>query len=109
MFLLVFNSIAFSQNFSLNDFYKKNELLDIITNSTYEKLSDTAQVGQMIVKSYGINGDKTETVNKLIKANKVGGIIYLKGSHQQHLNNSKRLKHSILEFLYCFLWMQSHL
>tara|TARA_B110000211_G_C14069239_1_gene549177 strand:+ start:516 stop:2177 length:1662 start_codon:yes stop_codon:yes gene_type:complete len=90
--ILVFNTVLFSQNFSLKDFYKKNERLDIVTNETYRNLNDTARVGQMIVKSYGINGDDTETVNKLIQEDKVGGIIYLKGSHQQHLNNSEKIK-----------------
>ena len=82
---------SFSQNFSLADFYSSNLKLTQLTDSIYNTLSDTSRVGQMIITSYGHNGKKAEEVEPLVKSNKVGGIIYLKGTHQEHFDNTLKL------------------
>jgi len=89
--LILLCNISYSQDFSLTDFYRPNSDLDGLTDSIYNTLSESSRVGQMLITSYGHNGKSKEHVEPLIKANKVGGVIYLKGTHQEHLNNTQRL------------------
>ena len=91
LFFILAVNVSSAQQFSLNNFYGDNTELLRKTDSIYNSLSDTAKVGQMIITSYGHNGKPREYVESLIKKEKVGGILYLKGTHQEHLQNTLSL------------------
>ena len=89
--LLSLTLLSSAQKFELDDFYGNKKQLIRAVDSIYQSLTDTSRVGQMIVTSYGHNGKSKEEIEPLIIAHKIGGIIYLKGTHQEHLNNTIRL------------------
>lgn len=75
----------------LDDFYEEHKYLNFRVDSIYKSLSDTLKIAQMIVTSYGHNGKEKKEVDPLVKAGKIGGIIYMKGTHSEHLNNTLNL------------------
>ncbi len=90
-FTIAQSTFLYSQHFDLKDYYSNSSRLNELADSIYNTLSDTSRVGQMIITSYGHNGKTKDHVDPLIKANKVGGVIYLKGTHQEHFDNTQKL------------------
>lgn len=71
------------EKYSLNDFYTVNAQLDATVDEIYAKMSPEEAVGQMIISSLGKLGKPYATVEPLIKAHQIGGIIFLSGDPQQ--------------------------
>lgn len=85
--------LSFGQHYSLNDFYSNNNELNKNVDSIYNSISSRQRIGQMIVTSYGINGRPSEVIDKLLEAGDIGGVIYMKGTHDTHLSNTLKLNH----------------
>ncbi len=91
-FLLIFTSItAQKSSFTLDDFYKDNPLLDQKVDSVFNTLTDQQKVAQMIISCTGELGKPEATVKKLAEQDIIGGVVFLKGSKQQHTNTIKEL------------------
>lgn len=89
--LLLAPFLIFSQQFTLESFYSSNQELSESVDSIYNLITERQRIGQMIVTSYGINGRPSDVVEKLVEAGDVGGVIYMKGTHADHLNNTFKL------------------
>ena len=68
----------------LNDFFKNDPSIDFKVNEIFNSLNDTTRVAQMIVTSAGELGKPKSTVYKLAKQNKIGGVVFLKGTKADH-------------------------
>ena len=87
--LLLILSILFTQNvksqdFKLNDFYSYNPEIEHRVDKIFQSLSEEAKVAQMIVTSAGELGKPDKTVLKLAQENKIGGVVFLKGTTENH-------------------------
>ncbi|MFC5047662.1 glycoside hydrolase family 3 N-terminal domain-containing protein [Aquimarina hainanensis] len=103
--LLLPLSIVAQQQFSLQDFYSSDSLLTAKVDSVYNSLSEQERIAQMIITSAGELGKSVATVNKLASANKIGGVVFLKGykkKHIQHINtlNSISKKNNSIPLLF---------
>lgn len=81
--LFVAQKVA-AQDFTLKDFYAYNEKLSLKTDSIYNVLTQEQRIAQMIVTSAGELGKSEAVVTKLVEENKIGGVVYLKGTQQSH-------------------------
>ncbi|MFK8061152.1 MAG: glycoside hydrolase family 3 N-terminal domain-containing protein [Polaribacter sp.] len=75
---------SIAQNQKLNQFYEYNPALEHKVDQIFNSLSDTERVAQMIVTSAGELGKPKSIVYKLAKENKIGGIVFLKGTTESH-------------------------
>lgn len=105
LFALLFFCTAKGQLNRLDHFYANHPAIDKAVDSVFHSLSDTARVAQMIVTSAGELGKPESTVLSLVKANKVGGIVFLKGTEKNHKRminklNSITSKQNQLPILY---------
>lgn len=82
--VFIFFSAAQAQTNSLQGFLTDNPVLDKQTDEIFRSLSDTARVAQMIVTSAGELGKPDQTVLKLARENKIGGVVFLKGTGKNH-------------------------
>lgn len=73
-----------SQTAPLVDFYKYHPEIEHRVDEIFNSLNDTARVAQMIVTSAGELGKSESVVLELAKQNKIGGIVFLKGSQENH-------------------------
>lgn len=78
--LLLTISIKGYGQFHLSDFFVYDAELAQKTDSVFQNMSDTARVGQLIMPAGGSNGISMTKLNALIKSQKIGGILMLKGS-----------------------------
>lgn len=76
--------IGLSQRTHLDSFYSSDELLQERVQQIFHSLTDEERVAQMIVTSAGELGKKDEVVLKLAQENKIGGVVFLKGSKESH-------------------------
>lgn len=67
-------------HFSLQDFYAENGALTAKVNDVFASLSDKQRVGQMIVQAAGRLGKPDKEIDRLIRANALGGVLLLNGS-----------------------------
>jgi len=81
--LTVFLSVNAQSN-KLEDFYYYNPVLDLKTEEIFHSLSDADRVAQMIVTSAGELGKSDAKVLSLAKENKIGGIVFLRGTKENH-------------------------
>ncbi len=91
-FLSIFLAFGLScegQNFTLNDFSSTNSALDAQVDSIFNSLSDHDRVSQLIMPAAGRLGSPADTVDALVKQNKIGGIILLNGTKTQFSNWTK--------------------
>lgn len=72
------------KTYTLADFYATNNELDQKVNDVYTNLTDEGRVAQMIITCAGELGKPKATVRNLVKANTVGGVIFLKGQKDDH-------------------------
>lgn len=84
-------SLAFIFLFSVNgqsnkltDFYNYDPIIEHQVDEIFHALNDTARVAQMIVTSAGELGKSEQTVLNLARENKIGGIVFLKGTKENH-------------------------
>jgi beta-N-acetylhexosaminidase len=94
-FLLFFSVVqAQSKNISLNNFYDYNPTLEHQVDKLFQSLSDSERIAQMIVTSAGELGKPNSVVFELAKQNKIGGIVFLKGtadSHQKMIDSLNKI------------------
>ncbi len=70
-------------HFSLSDFYAANVELDQRVAAYFEKMDDTSKVAQTIMPAMGRLGQSTETIFRLVRERKIGGILMLNGTKEQ--------------------------
>ena len=80
---LVF-SWGWAQQFTLADFYSDNSELNTQVDAIFNSLNDTTRVAQMLVTSAGELGKPESVVLKLASENKIGGVVFLKGTKANH-------------------------
>lgn len=78
------NSTAQNSDYSLADFYQYDSNLAFLTDSIFNGLTDEGRIAQMIVTSAGELGKPNQVVKELVENNKVGGVVFLKGSYNSH-------------------------
>lgn len=71
------------KKYNLQDYYNNDPTLARTVDEVYNQLSVEQRVAQMIVISLGKLGKPYAEVEPLIKANQVGGIIFLSGDPEQ--------------------------
>ena len=71
------------KSFSIDDYLKENQALDMLTDSIFHSLSDKQRVAQLIMPAAGKYGKPHETINGLIKDSLIGGILMLNGTVEQ--------------------------
>lgn len=75
---------AQTASFSIEDFYTYDPVLEHEVDRIFHSLNDTTRVAQMIVTSAGKLGKSDEVVYKLAMENKIGGVVFLKGTKESH-------------------------
>ncbi len=75
---------AKAQTPALTDFYKYNPEIEHRVDEIFNSLDDQSRVAQMIVTSAGELGKPESVVMDLAKQNKIGGIVFLKGTQENH-------------------------
>ncbi|WP_151895044.1 glycoside hydrolase family 3 N-terminal domain-containing protein [Patiriisocius marinistellae] len=75
---------AISQSKNLSDFYKYNPVIEHRVDEIFNSLNDAERVAQMLVTSAGELGKPEATVIKLAQENKIGGVVFLKGTKENH-------------------------
>lgn len=82
---------AFTINFSVNgqanqlqSFYDYDPILEHKVDEIFNSLNDTTRIAQMIITSAGELGKPESEVIKLAKENKIGGVVFLKGTKKNH-------------------------
>ena len=83
-FLFFLSSYAQTTSFSIEEFYEYNPVLEQEVDRVFHSLNDSSRVAEMIVTSAGELGKSDEVVYKLAKENKIGGIVFLKGTKERH-------------------------
>lgn len=68
---------------SLSDFYATNAFLDEKVERIFNQLDDTTKVAQLIMPAMGRLGQPTETIFRLVRERKIGGILMLNGTSTQ--------------------------
>jgi len=82
LFALLSIPSGFTQDYSLNDFFKYDATLEQKVDDIFETLSDTSRAGQMIIPAAGKWGKPQEKLNELVSKNYVGGILLLNGTKE---------------------------
>lgn len=77
-------SLAQTPSVNLKNFYKNNLYLDHQVDSVFNTLNNTTRVAQMIITSAGELGKPEDVVYNLARTNQIGGVVFLKGSKQNH-------------------------
>ena len=71
------------QSFSIDDFLKENQKLEMLTDSIFASLTNKQKISQLIMPAAGKYGKPHETINGLIKDSLIGGILMLNGTVEQ--------------------------
>ncbi len=88
VFLISVSSTAQkAQKFSLNDFYTYDPELEYVVDSIFNTLNDRQKIAQMIITSAGELGKPEVTVKKLAEQDAIGGVVFLKGAKQKHIES----------------------
>jgi beta-N-acetylhexosaminidase len=69
--------------FSIADFYLYNPQLEQKIDEHFAQLTDEQRVGQMLIQAAGKLGKPTETINKLVREQKLGGVLMLGGNKEE--------------------------
>ena len=72
-----------AQNYKLQSFYDNDTILEQKVNKVFYSMNDTTRVVQMIITSAGRLGKSEKIVYNLAKENKIGGIVFLKGTMEK--------------------------
>lgn len=81
--LIIFSSVNGQSN-GLQNFYNEDPILEYQVDEIFNSLNDAGRVAQMIVTSAGELGKPEEVVLKLARENKIGGVVFLKGTKENH-------------------------
>ena len=82
--LFVFAKGNAQTEYSLEQFYEYNPELEHRVDTIFQALSDKERVAQMIVTSAGELGKPENVVLQLARENKLGGVVFLKGTSANH-------------------------
>ena len=82
--IIVSFSTIHAQTNNLQKFYTDDSDIENKVDQIFNSLNDTTRVAQMIVTSAGELGKSNETILKLTKENKIGGVVFLKGTKENH-------------------------
>ena len=99
-----------SQSFSIDDFLKENQKLEMLTDSIFASLTNKQKISQLIMPAAGKYGKPHETINGLIKDGLIGGILMINGTVEQFTTwikefNTLNQSRGNLPFLYsCLLY-----
>ncbi|MGK0255313.1 MAG: beta-N-acetylhexosaminidase [Mariniflexile sp.] len=69
---------------TLKNFYDYDPIIEHQVDVFFNMLNDTTRVAQMIVTSAGQLGKSENDVLKLASENKIGGVVFLKGTKENH-------------------------
>ncbi len=69
--------------FSLNDFLSSSEALNKQVEELFSELSNHQRVAQLIMPAIGDYGQEEATIDKLVRAQKIGGLLLLNGTKNQ--------------------------
>jgi len=83
-FLFVSNTYGQESKRSLQNFYDYDPIIEHQVDRIFDTLNDTTRVAQMIVTSAGELGKPESVVLQLAKENKIGGVVFLKGTKENH-------------------------
>jgi beta-N-acetylhexosaminidase len=78
-------------SFTVVDFYLYNPQLEQKIDEYFNKLDDSQRVGQMIIQAAGKLGKPTETITKLVREQKLGGVLMLGGNKEDLKKLGKNL------------------
>lgn len=84
LFFCCNNCSAQTNEITLKSFYEDNAYLDKKVDSVFSLLNDADKVAQMIVTSAGELGKPEAIVYDLVHKNKIGGVVFLKGTKPNH-------------------------
>ena len=73
-----------AQSNKLQDFYNYDPVIEHKVDEIFHSLNDTTRVAQMIVTSAGELGKSESVILDLVTENKIGGIVFLKGTKANH-------------------------
>lgn len=73
-----------AQSYNLQDFYDYNPVVENRVDEIFQTLNDTERVAQMVVTSAGELGKPESVVLRLAQENKIGGVVFLKGTKENH-------------------------
>ena len=73
-----------AQSNKLQDFYNYDPVIEHKVDEVFNSLNDTTRVSQMIVTSAGELGKPESVILNLVAENKIGGIVFLKGTKENH-------------------------
>ena len=68
--------------YTLSDFLSENKQLDQDVDAMFKSLDDTAIVAQLLMPAIGRLGQTEATIQKLIRARKIGGLLMLNGTKE---------------------------
>lgn len=102
---LIFNGHSQNSRFSLKDFNTYNQELSNEVEKAFAQLKEEEKVAQLIMPAIGPYSQKEETIDKLVKENKIGGLLLLNGSKVEFSRfvkkyNSWNKEKGALPFLY---------
>jgi beta-N-acetylhexosaminidase len=83
-FIFSLNNYAQSKKFSLENFLEYHPILEHEVDKVFQSLNDTTRVAQMIITSAGAVGKPENVVYSLANQNKIGGVVFLKGTTKSH-------------------------
>lgn len=91
--------------FNLEDFLLENASLNKKVDSVFNTLDDNAIVAQLIMPAIGKYGSPEDTIDAVVAANKIGGLLLLNGTKEQFSNWSNKYEeinrqNNHLPFLY---------
>lgn len=84
------NTLSPVQKYTLNDFYRNNEMLEVQVEEIFNRLRDEQRVGQMVVPAVGRLGKPDAEVEELVRKQLIGGILLLNGSKDSFKNYISR-------------------
>ena len=81
--IAVFYSVNAQSN-KLTSFFNHDPVIENKVNEIFNSLNESSRVAQMIITSAGELGKPESVVSKLALQNKIGGVIFLKGTKDAH-------------------------
>lgn len=85
LFLIAFfvAPFSYSQNFQLKDFLSENDTLDHYVDSVFSTLDENSRIGQLLMPAVGRYGTTPDSIEALLRDQKIGGVLLLNGTKEQ--------------------------
>lgn len=74
------------EKYTLDDYFRENQMLQTQVEKIFDKLSDEQRVGQMIIPAAGRLGKPDAEITKLVKKQWIGGVLLLDGTTESFKN-----------------------